>query len=388
MHPALAQFGLAAGLLALGATLALLLRLPALPAYLLIGLIAGTRLDVEALQPLPDLGLVLLLFTVGLEFGPDRLMRLSHRTVRAGLWDAAALPLGVLIGLIAGLDLWAALLLGSAIYMSSSAVIAKLIIDLRRAAYPESEVVLGILVFEDILVAVLLGLTAGQHGPEALLGTLALIALYIIAARLLGPRLATLVAHAPGELLILLGTALTIGTAQLFHLVGAMESVGAFLAGTLAASLGLRERLDALFGPVRDLAAAFFFLTVGATARAFLHNMSWTAITVALVALLIKLPLNYRSGATGGLGVRGRLLTALYLIPRGEFTLVLGTLALQTGSPFVAQVAVLMVLLTIPVGALAIQLGPALTRGVQGRRLARAPRLLRQGPETNGLHGS
>ena len=85
MHPVLAQFGLAAGLLALGATLALLLRLPALPAYLLIGLIAGVRLDVEALQPLPDLGLVLLLFTVGLEFGPDRLMRMSRPTLRAGL---------------------------------------------------------------------------------------------------------------------------------------------------------------------------------------------------------------------------------------------------------------------------------------------------------------
>ena len=272
--------------------------------------------------------------------------------------------------------------------MSSSAVIAKLIIDLRRAAYPESEVVLGILVFEDLLVAVLLGLAAGQRGPQALLGTLALIAVYIITARLLGPRLATLVAQAPGELLILLGTALTIGTAELFHLSGAMESVGAFLAGILAASLGLRERLDALFGPVRDLAAAFFFLTVGATARAILQDISWTAITLALVAPLIKLPLNYRSGATGGLGVRGRLLTALYLIPRGEFTLVLGTLALQSGTPFVAQVAVLMVLVTIPVGALAIQVGPTLTRGVKGRRLGLTPRILRKGSGTKGLPGS
>jgi CPA2 family monovalent cation:H+ antiporter-2 len=386
-HPALEQFGLAVTLLAVGAMVAFLLRIPALPIYLLMGVLVGPRLDVDALQPLPDLGLVLLLFTIGFEFGPDRLVALSGRVLRAGLWDAVALPVGVGIGLVLGLDLWAALLLGSALYISSSAVIAKLIIDLNRAAYPESEVVLGILVFEDLLIAVLLALAAGQGGPQALLGSLVLIIVYLIAAKLLGPRLAALVAQAPGELLILLGTALTIGTAELFYIVGASESVGAFLAGILAASLGLRERLQTLFGPVRDLAAALFFLTVGATARTTLQDISWIAIGMALAAPVIKLPLNYGSGAAAGLGVRGRLLTALYLIPRGEFTLVVGAIALQTGTVFVGQVAVLLVLITVPLGTLLIQIGPRLTHGIRGRRLAPILRVPRTASESKALEG-
>jgi CPA2 family monovalent cation:H+ antiporter-2 len=367
MHPAIIHFELAAALLALGALLALTTRLPALPIYLLVGLLAAAWLDIEQLQPLPDLGLLLLLFSVGLEFGPERLMALSGRAVRAGLWDALALPAGWAIGLALGLDWRAALLLGGVVYISSSAVVARLIIDLNRAAYPESEVVLGMLVFEDMLIAVVLALTAGQAGAAALLASLALVAVYLLTAHVLGPRLAPALERLPSEPLLLLGAAFTVGTAQLFHAVGASEGVGAFLAGTIVTGIGMRERMETLFGPVRDLAAALFFLAVGATAAAALRGVDAVALALALGALLLKLPLNYYSGAAGGLGARGRLLTMLYLIPRGEFTLVLGAIALQAGRTLVGQMAVLMVLISVPLGALAIQAGTRLTRTIQGR---------------------
>jgi CPA2 family monovalent cation:H+ antiporter-2 len=370
MHPAIIHFGLAVALLALGALLAISTRLPALPLYLLIGVLTAAWLDIEQLQPLPDLGLLLLLFSVGLEFGPERLVALSGRAVYAGLWDALALPTGWLIGLVLGLDWRAALLLGGGLYISSSAVIARLIIDFNRAAYPESEVVLGVLVFEDIVIAAVLALTAGQTGAVALLASLALVAVYLLTAYLLGPRLRLWLDRLPSEPLLLLGAAFTVGTAELFHAVGASEGIGAFLAGTIIASIGRRERLNALFGPVRDLAAALFFLAVGARAAATLRGVSAVAIVLVLGALLLKLPLNYCSGAAGGLGTRGRLLTMLYLIPRGEFTLVLGAIALQDGSTLVGQTAVLMVLLSVPLGALAIQAGSRLTRTIQGRRPA------------------
>jgi CPA2 family monovalent cation:H+ antiporter-2 len=368
MHPAVEHFGVAAGLLAVGALLASRLRLPALLIYLLSGLIAGSWLNIDLLQPLPDLGLLLLLFSVGLEFGPDRLIALSGRALKAGLWDALALPNGWGLGLALGLDWRAALLLGGVVFISSSAVIARLIIDLDRAAYPESEVVLGILVFEDLLIAGVLALTAGRAGASALLASLALVSTYLLAAQWLGPRLAGRLAQLPSEALLLLGASFTVATAELFEVAGASAGIGAFLAGTLAASLGLRDRLDELFGPVRDLAAALFFLTVGATARGTLAGVSWLALALALGALLLKLPLNMQSGAAVGLGSRGRLLTALYLVPRGEFTLVLGAIALQAGATLVTQVAVLVVLLSVPLGALVIQAGPQLTRTVKGRR--------------------
>jgi CPA2 family monovalent cation:H+ antiporter-2 len=162
MHPAMLHFALAVTLLALGALLAFDTRLPALPIYLFVGVLAAAWLNVEILQPLPDLGLLLLLFSIGVEFGPERLATLSWRAIRAGLWDALALPAGGVLGLALGLDWRAALLLGGVVYISSSAVIARLIIDLQRAAYPESEVVLSVLV----LLSVPLGAFAIQAGPR------------------------------------------------------------------------------------------------------------------------------------------------------------------------------------------------------------------------------
>jgi monovalent cation:H+ antiporter-2, CPA2 family len=273
MHPSLEAFALAAGLLALGAALVHRFGFPPLPVYLLTGLLMGHRLPVEELEPLPSLGLLLLLFSVGLEFGPDRLKELSGRATRAGLYDALALPLGFLLGLLAGLDARGAALLAGIIYISSSAVIVKLIIDLRRAANPESEVVLGVLVLEDLVIALLLALLGG-HGPGGVLAGVLLALAYLAFARLLGPHLVRLMESFSDELVLLLGAAFTTGTALLFHALGASEGVGAFLSGMVAASLGLRERLEHLFGPVRDLGVALFFLVVGAEATGLLRGLT------------------------------------------------------------------------------------------------------------------
>jgi CPA2 family monovalent cation:H+ antiporter-2 len=357
MHPSLEAFALAAGLLALGAALVHRFGFPPLPVYLLTGLLMGHRLPVEELEPLPSLGLLLLLFSVGLEFGPDRLKELSGRATRAGLYDALALPLGFLLGLLAGLDTRGAALLAGIIYISSSAVIVKLIIDLRRAANPESEVVLGVLVLEDLVIALLLALLGG-HGPGGVLAGVLLALAYLAFARLLGPHLVRLMESFSDELVLLLGAAFTTGTALLFHALGASEGVGAFLSGMIAASLGLRERLERLFGPVRDLGVALFFLVVGAEATGLLRGLTPVGAGLALLGLLLKLPLNHLGGARAGLGRKRRLYAALYLVPRGEFNLVLGSLALAQGYPLVAQVAVLMVLLSVPLGALLIRFAP------------------------------
>lgn len=363
MHPSLEAFALAAGLLALGAALVHRFGFPPLPVYLLTGLVVGERLPVEDLEPLPSLGLLLLLFSVGLEFGPDRLRELSGKALRAGFFDALALPLGFLLGLLAGLDLRGALLLAGVIYISSSAVIVKLIIDLRRAANPESEVVLGVLVLEDLVIALLLALLGGQ-GPTGFLGGVALALAYLLFARFLGPRLVRLMEGLSDELVLLLGAAFTTGTALLFHAVGASEGVGAFLSGVIAAGLGLRERLEHLFGPVRDLGVALFFLVVGAEALGLLRGLTPWAVGLVLLGLLLKLPLNHLGGARAGLGRKRRLYSALYLVPRGEFNLVLGALALGQGYPLVAQVAVLLVLVSIPLGALLIRYAPEIAQAL------------------------
>ncbi len=362
IHPSVEAFALAAALLALASALAGWLRFPALPFYLAAGLLASPWLLPEALEPLPTLGLLMLLFSVGLEFGPDRLGELSKKASRAGMVDALALPLGALVGLGLGLGFREAVLLGGVVYISSSAVIAKLIVDLRRAAAPESEVVLGVLVFEDLLIALVLAFFGGHGGAEGIAASIFLVALYLLAARLLAPRLASLLESAGDEPVLLFGTAFTVGTALLFHALGASEGVGAFLSGVIAAGLGLRDRIERLFAPVRDLAAALFFLAVGAGALELLGGKPGLVIALVAFALLAKLPLDYLAGRVAGLSHRRSLLAAFYLVPRGEFNLVLGALALAGGAALVGQVAVLLVLVSVPLGAVLFRYGPEWTR--------------------------
>jgi CPA2 family monovalent cation:H+ antiporter-2 len=304
------------------------------------------------------LGLLLLLFSVGLEFGPDRLQQMSGRVLRAGGWDALALPIGALLGLALGLDWKGALLLGGVMYVSSSAVIVKLILDLRRAANPESEVVLGVLVFEDLLITLVLVAVQGGTG-SSYLAVAALVGVFWLLLRLGGTWLSQQTQRLSDELVLLLGAALVSGTAVMLHAVGASEAVAAFMCGVLAAGLGLRERLEHLFGSVRDLGVALFFLTVGAKALGLLGALGPVAVGLSTLALLIKLPLNFKGGQVAGLSVRRSYFAAAYLVPRGEFNLILGALAMQQGYPLVGQVAVLLVLVSIPLGSVLMRFAPS-----------------------------
>jgi CPA2 family monovalent cation:H+ antiporter-2 len=177
-------------------------------------------------------------------------------------------------------------------------------------------------------------------------------------ARWLGPALVWTVERFSDELVLLAGAALVSVSAALFRALGASEGVGAFLCGVVAAGLGLRERLEHLFGPVRDLGVALFFLTVGAQAPGLLRGASPLAVGLAALGLLLKLPLNLRGAGEAGLNPRHRGLAALYLLPRGEFNLVLGALALEQGYPLVAQVAVMLVLASIPLGSVLMRYVP------------------------------
>lgn len=271
MHPSLEAFTLAAGLLALGAALVHRFGFPPLPVYLLAGLWVGERLPVEELEPLPSLGLLLLLFSVGLEFGPDRLKGLSGKALRAGLFDAFALPLGFLLGLLSGLDARGAALLAGILYISSSAVIVKLIVDLRRAANPESEVVLGVLVLEDLVVALLLALLGG-HGPTGFLGGVALALLYLLFARFLGPSWCASWKPSPTSWSSSWGPPSPRAPPPLPRRWG-LGGRGGFPLRGHRRKPGPRERLEHLFGPVRDLGVALFFLVVGAQALELLTGL-------------------------------------------------------------------------------------------------------------------
>ncbi|HYZ31744.1 MAG TPA: cation:proton antiporter [Crenalkalicoccus sp.] len=362
MSASLAGFALAALFLAAGAVAVHRLRLPPLPAYLIMGLAFGGRFEVATPGPVPAVGLILLLFSIGQEFGPERLREFSRRGWRAGAWDAAALPIGATLGLAVGLDPTQAVLLGCVFYASSSAVVAKLIIDLRRTGYPESDIVLGVLVIEDVVLALVLTFVGSRTGYAGFAASVILAATYLAAGWFLAPLLVRHMAALSDELALLSAFAATVGTAMLFAELGASEAVGAFLCGVVAAGLGFQDRFERLVGPVRDLAVAFFFFAVGVQAVGTLSALTGLAIALSLVALAAKLPLDYQAGKAAGLGHRPARVASLLLLPRGEFNLVIATLAmLAEGGSLVGQVAVLTVLISIPLGTILARYAPDLS---------------------------
>ena len=355
MSSGVGAFALAAVLLALGAMLVHRLRLPPLPAYIAVGLVLGGQVDAEALEPLPSLGLLLLLFSVGKEFGPERLRGYGRAAWTAGAWDFIPFVIGMGIGFAVGLDHTGAVLLGGVFYMSSSAVIAKLLIDFRRTGYPEGEVVLGILVLEDLVLALVLTLFATGSGLLGLAASVALAAFYLLASQVLAPHLVRFLETLADELVLLLVTAFTVGTAILFHKLGASEAVGAFLCGVVCAGLGLEERFERLLGPIRDLAVAFFFFSVGAGAIQGLAGLTWMAILLTFLVLIAKLPFDYWACRSSGLSRIQSVSGSLLLMPRGEFNLVIAALAIASGLSLVAQVAVLSVIISVPLGTIIVR---------------------------------
>lgn len=212
---------------------------------------------------------------------------------------------------------------------------------------------------EDIVVALVLTFLADRTGYAGFAASLVLAATYLAAARFLALLLVRHMAALSDELALLSAFAATVGTAMLFACLDASGAVGAFLCGVVSAGLGFRDCVERLVGPVRSLAVAFF--AVGAQAVGILSALTGLAVALSLAALAVKIPLGYQAGRTAELGPRPARTASLLLLPRGEVNLVIAALALPAaGGALVAQLAVLTVLVSIPVGSMLARYAPEL----------------------------
>src|SRR5918994_4761337 len=219
--------------------------LSAIPAYLLAGLLLGPNdpKQLSLIEPsevtefVAVLGIVFLLFFLGLEFTVDRLTRSQRHAVFGGAIDFAVnAGLGLLIGVAAfGFD-FAALILAAAIYVSSSAITVKGLIDFRRLADDETDLVLAILVAEDLVIALVLGFAAGGGGqagatPATVAKAAAFIAVSLAASRWLATPLDRVLDWLPREFFLLITFGLLVGMAALAKELGLSEAIGAIMAG-------------------------------------------------------------------------------------------------------------------------------------------------------------
>ncbi|GIU96071.1 MAG: potassium transporter [Gaiellaceae bacterium] len=356
-------------LLALGlaARLAVRAGLSPVGVYLLGGVLVGA-LDVPGLSgPFIEfaagLGVVLLLFLLGLEYTPHELTANLRTNAPAGIVDFVLnFTPGAICALLLGWSTTSAVLLGGVTWISSSSIVAKTLGDLGRLGNRETPVILAVLVLEDLAMTIYLPLVAALlvgGGFAAALGSVALAVLAAGAAFALalrhGAAVERLVEHRSEEVVLLtaLGFVLVVaGGAELLHI---SAGVGAFVAG-VALSGEVAGRAEALLQPIRDFNVALFFLFFGLQIElAALGSVLIPVLSLAVVTAVTKAATGWWAARRAGIGARGRVRAATALIPRGEFSIVIAGLAGASGSGELPALAAGYVLVLAVVG-------PALTR--------------------------
>jgi len=291
------------------------LRLPPVLGYLCVGLMIGpTALDwVNESDELPDLaelGVVFLLFSLGLEFSLSKMLALRH--VVFGLGSLQVLGSGMLLGallMLFGMSVTPALLLGAGLALSSTAIVSKELGSLGEIFSSHGQNAIGVLLFQDVVAVLLLTLVpvfAGSSDqawywalPLTLAKTVLLFVGLLLASRWLLPRLFHEVAASrSAELFVLLALVIVLLTAWLTHLLGLSPALGAFLAGMLLGESHYRHQIEADIRPFRDILLGLFFVSIGMLIDLQLfasHGLLILGLTLCLllikgsvVALLVK----------------------------------------------------------------------------------------------------
>lgn len=355
--------GLFLGLSLLG-LLARRLGLSPIPFVLLAGLAFGEGgiVPLDSAEPFvevaSEIGVVLLLLTLGLEFTATELVASLRRHTPSGLVDLALnAPPGLVAGLLLGLPWQGALALAGVTWISSSGIVARLLGDLGRLANRETPAVLSVLVLEDVAMALflpLLTVALAGGGPVQAVGGAVLavgaVLVVLVAAHRHGHRLGRFLTHTDDEQVLLRLFGLTLLVAGVAQAVGASAAVGAFLVG-IAIPASMADRARTLLSPLRDLFAATFFVAFGLSTdpRAVLPVLP-AVLVLAAVTLVTKLATGWYAARRDGVGAAGRLRAGAALVARGEFSIVIAGLAVAAGLQDVGPVATGYVLVLAVVG--------------------------------------
>ncbi|MGK5497867.1 cation:proton antiporter [Streptomyces sp. URMC 125] len=359
--------------------------LSAIPLYLLAGLAFGHGgiFELSASEEFvaigAEIGVILLLLLLGLEYSASELVDNLKTQYPSGAVDFVlnATP-GAVAALVMGWGPVAAVALAGVTWISSSGVIAKVLTDLGRLGNRETPVVLGVLVMEDLAMAVYLpilttllagvGLAGGSLSLIIALGTVGLV-LYVALRH--GRLISKAVSSDNPELLLLVVLGLTVliaGIAQHLHVSAA---VGAFLVG-IALSGEVAENTHRLFAPLRDLFAAVFFVFFGlSTDPGNIPPVLVPALILAVVTVVTKVVTGWYAAQRAGISPKGRLRAGGALVARGEFSIVIAGLAAGVAAE-IRPLATAYVLLMVIIGPLAARWTEPAVRALMPR-LVRVP---------------
>ncbi len=371
--------------LAVVARLARRIGLPALPLYLLAGLVLGegSLFEIDASEDFievgAEIGVILMLLMLGLEFSTHELITNVRRSTLAGVVDLVLnFTPGFVAGLILGFDPIVAVLLGGVTYISSSGIVAKLVADLDRIGNHETSVILSVLVIEDLAMVLYLPIVSGVLFGGSALNTTLTVAISLAAvigvlgvAYVLGDRLSAIALSQSSEALLLTllgGTLLVAGLAGRLNI---STAVGAFVVG-VALSGDIVSHARGLLLPLRNLFAAVFFVFFGLQVDlSLIPGVAVAALAIAAVTVVTKIASGWIAAARAGIGKPGRLRAGAALIAHGEFSIVIAELGIGRESDLGALAAAYVIVLTL-VGAVLYQFSDSITLPAPKPRRARA----------------
>lgn len=373
------EVGLALSLVSAAALLSARLRFSIVPFLILAGMAVGPHAprfwvfdfrfieSAEIIAFLGRMGVLFLLFYLGLEFSVTRLIR-AGRSIAVGgsIYIAINFSAALAFGFLMGWPVKEVLVAAGIITISSSAIVAKVLFDLRRTANPETELILGIIMFEDVFLAVYLSLVSGivLSGATSLLGILASAGLalgfilgFIVAGRFATPLLNRALNISSNEVFVLVvftSLFLLSGFAETLRVA---EAIGALLVGLVLAETDHVERIERLVLPFRDFFGALFFFGFGLTIDPFaLGGAVWPALGAVAVTLVGNVAAGMLAGRSAGLTPAQSFTVGMTIVSRGEFSIIMANLG-KAGAllPVLQPFAALYVLI------LAV-LGPLLTK--------------------------
>ncbi|MFD5967323.1 cation:proton antiporter [Streptomyces sp. NPDC060311] len=332
--------------------------LPTIPLFMLAGILLGPHTpgfvlveDAHDFEMLSALGLVLLLFYLGLEFHLDDLRSGGKRLLTAGgVYLLLNVGAGLGFGFVLGWGVREALVLAGVLGISSSAIVTKILIDLGRIGRPETRLILGVIVVEDIFLALYLAalqpVVSGAHGvaDTALQAGKAFGFLLVLAAAArYGTRLVgRLIDTRDSELLVISFLGAAVLVAGVSEVLGVADAIGAFMVGLILAGTPSGPRIRELVHPLRDAFAAIFFFAFGlAIDPGDLASVAGPVAAAAALTVVMNVVAGLCVARVYRYGSEPAAEIATTLVARGEFALILAAMAAGAGldarlAPFIA----------------------------------------------------
>lgn len=326
------------------------LRLPAVPGYIVAGLVVGPHVpvplvaDVDTVHTLAQLGVVLLMFSIGLEFSLRRLLRIGPRVGLVVLLEVGlVLTAGSLVGQLFGWSPAVSLVAGSIVAISSTMIVASVFADLKIQG-PLRELVLSIMVVEDLAAILLIALVTALAAGNALSGaelvrTAGRLFAFLAGALALGllvvpPSMRAVARLRRPETTLVASVGLCFAAALLALSAGYSVALGAFLAGSLVYESGAGRVVEQLVRPLRDMFGAIFFVAVGMLLDPAVALASWPVVLALVAVLLIGKTLGVGVGAfLTGHGTRVSLRAGVSVAQTGEFGFIIAGIGAGLGGP-------------------------------------------------------